>query len=87
VRLLFFIIIFHTVSFEAFSQISIIGTASPSGSWSTDHDLTESSPGVWTGTYELGVGALKFRLDHDNIFIDHSWKINKSVKIDKHHII
>jgi hypothetical protein len=50
------------------AQISIIGPGSPSGNWTTDHDLTQTSPGVWTGTFTLSVGELKFRLDGDWTF-------------------
>ncbi len=50
---------------DGYCQISIIGPASPSGNWTADHDLTESSPGVWTGTFTLNAGELKFRQNHD----------------------
>lgn len=45
------------------AQISIIGTASPSGNWDNDYFLTETDPGVWVGTFVLGIGDLKFRLN------------------------
>jgi uncharacterized protein (TIGR02145 family) len=46
---------------NGYCQISIIGPASPSGNWTTDHNLTETSTGVWTGTFTLNAGDLKFR--------------------------
>ncbi len=58
------------LSFGLQAQISIIGPASPSGNWTTDHNLTETAAGsgVWTGTFTLSVGELKFRLDGDWTF-------------------
>jgi hypothetical protein len=57
------VIILVLMSFGLQAQISIIGPASPSGNWTTDHNLTESpaGSGVWTGTFALTVGDLKFR--------------------------
>ena len=50
-------------SFKMISQISILGTASPSGDWDTDHNLAEGPDGVWTGTYPLSANEIKFRSD------------------------
>ena len=46
-----------------YTQISIIGTATPSGNWTNDHNLTEtfSGSGIWTGTFTLSANELKFR--------------------------
>ncbi len=63
-RHLFLLLLFVTFTCRLSSQISIIGPATPSNNWTTDHDLTLSS-GVWTGTFALNAGELKFRNNHD----------------------
>ena len=65
------VIILVLMSFGLQAQISIIGPASPSGNWTTDHNLTETPTGsnVWTGTFALTVGDLKFRQNND-------WAVN-----------
>jgi len=63
-RHLFLLLLFVTFTCRLSSQISIIGPATPSNNWTTDHDLTLSS-GVWTGTFALSAGELKFRNNHD----------------------
>lgn len=47
-------------------QISIIGSATPGGNWSTDVDLAwDDSQLKWTVTADLLAGEFKFRLNHD----------------------
>ena len=60
-RLLFLLLLFVIFTCRLSSQISIIGPATPTGDWDTDHDLIQSSSSVWTGTFVLNAGELKFR--------------------------
>lgn len=61
------VLVLVLMSFGLQAQISIIGPASPSGNWTTDHNLTETAAGsgVWTGTFILSVGELKIRENSD----------------------
>lgn len=45
------------------AQVSIIGTATPSNNWTTDHNMTETDPGsgIWTLTIILTANEIKFR--------------------------
>ena len=63
-RLPFLLLLFVIFTCRLSSQISIIGPATPTGDWDTDHDLIQSSSSVWTGTFVLNAGELKFRQDH-----------------------
>jgi len=57
---------------EAFTSVSLIGSAIPGGeNWDKDLDLTQSTedPVIWKGTYELNEGEAKFRANYD-------WGIN-----------
>lgn len=58
-----FLLTFLFLVFQGNSQISIIGTATPSANWTTDHDMTETAPGsgLWTLTINLTANEIKFR--------------------------
>jgi hypothetical protein len=55
---------FTALTAPTFTQVSLIGDAT-AGGWSTDTDMTLSSPHIWTATVTLGAGSVKFRANHD----------------------
>ena len=62
--LLFFLL---WISAHTFAQVSIVGTATPSNNWTTDHIMAETAPGsgIWTLTITLTAQQIKFRKNLD----------------------
>lgn len=54
---------FTALTIPVVSKISVIGSSTPGGNWTTDLELTQSltNTNVWTGTVALTAGELKFR--------------------------
>ncbi len=54
---------FTALTIPTATKISVIGSSTPGGDWSTDLELTQSltNTNVWSGTVSLTAGQLKFR--------------------------